>query len=114
MALDELRSRSSKADRRAERELLAEHWANASVPGGTELSMGAADQWLATLLDQPVKMSSGLGDDGSPSFCEPRAIVGMVLEYRTSVASDWIEQLRQVPEMLLQVKRDHVTRQAGW
>ena len=110
-AVCELRT---QATRGGEARLLAEHLDSAAdFQVGCELPHNAADVWLSVLLDRPMLMNRGATDGAAPSFVDPRAIADLVLNYRATVAAEWIELLAEVPEQILVLRREHLTRQSG-
>lgn len=60
-----------------------------------------------------MTVHAGGADGGAPSFVDPRAVVERVLEYRAAVAAQWIEKLADVPEQILALRREHLSRRVG-
>ena len=100
---------------KAARGLLSQHCESFGLFDG-ELPKRAADAFLSELLDLPVAISSlptSSADSAVASLVDPRAVVEELLEWRTAVATGWIERLQEVPDELLEIRREHVRRSAG-
>ena len=96
----------------AARDLLEQHCEARTLFAG-ELERHAADAWLASLLELPIALRMGGETQEGPALVDPRGVVEQVLEWRAAVAEDWIRRLERVPDEILEVKREHVSRASG-
>ena len=69
------------------------------------------EDWIAKLLELPISLRLGNKGD-EPELVDPRSVVEELLESRQAIAEGWIKLLEDVPEELLAIKREHVSRVA--
>jgi len=70
-----------------------------------ELPLGAADTFLAALLDQPLVLIAGAKDE-APTFTDPRSVAQEVLLARRDLASEWAQQLGTCSNEFLAIKKE--------
>lgn len=101
----------------AKREMLEQHVADSTCGGPAsdlfsgELERHATEDWIAKLLELPISLRLGNKGD-EPELVDPRSVVEELLESRQAIAEGWIKLLEDVPEELLAIKREHVSRVA--
>lgn len=107
-AIGVLKSMDAQPTSSAARAVLSAHCDEHGLFAGA-LAQHPADAWMATLLDRPISLTLNSAG-GGPALADPRAVVEELLESRANIAKNYIEQLTRVPEAVLQIKRDHVSR----
>ena len=87
-----------------------------------EIPQKAAETFVAGLLELPVTMRVGIGGGGAggtdggddaraaPTIVDPRAVCEVLFEWRKAVGEAWSERLARVPEDLLELRREHLSR----
>ena len=106
-----LASLSAQQSGWAARDLLEDHCKEEGLFAG-ELppTKRAAENWIAALLEKPVALRIGKSEEAEPALVDPRGVVEQVLEWRSAVAADWIRRLEAIPDELLEIKREHLSR----
>ncbi len=110
LALRELESGkggANAAQRTAEAGLLSAQMTALPQPA-VELRTNTAATWLEGILELPLTMRVL---SGGASLVDPSVVVDLLLEYRAATCQAWIEDLRRVPELQLEIKREHMRNQ---
>ena len=108
-----LRECEERPSRAHEHEFLLRFSAAHPIDG--EQPSHAADAWLAALLQQPYAIFSGQGGGGSggggaPTLLDPLVLAEDLMERRARLAEGWVDRLEAVPEEMLELKREWLSR----
>lgn len=76
-----------------------------SIPKDGNWSDVSGENFLRTLLTQPIEDISGSFSDEEPQFAnaspiggDPRLVAQRIMDYRHAIAKEWIEELKAVQE----------------
>lgn len=84
---------------------LAAYLQQNSIPKDGNWSDVSGENFLRTLLTQPIEQISGSFSDEEPQFAnaspvggDPRLVAQRIMDYRHAIAKEWIEELKAVQE----------------